>query len=69
MMRELLRRGEQAARIAQQRRLREIAAQLSARFAAVAVAIEGDAVVVRGRGLIKRWLVEPGLRFLTGARP
>jgi hypothetical protein len=67
MMEELARRGEQLARDRQQRRLAAIAGQLRAMLGSAAVE-RGAQVEVRGRGLIRRWLLDPRLRFLRGAR-
>jgi fructose-1,6-bisphosphatase/inositol monophosphatase family enzyme len=65
MMENLVRRGEDLARAAQQQKLREIAQQLRAVFGSGAIVTEEAAVLVRGRGLVKRWLVDPSLRFLS----
>ena len=65
MMDNLLRRGADLAMAAQQQKLREIAQQLRATFGSGAIEAQEAAVLVRGRGLLTRWLVEPGLRFLS----
>jgi hypothetical protein len=36
-------------------------------FGSGAVDFEETRVLVRGRGMIKRWLIDPGLRFFAGA--
>jgi hypothetical protein len=66
MMEKLLARGEQLARDAQQREVERVAQQLRGLFGSAAVEIEEARVLVRGKGMIKRWLIDPGLRFLAG---
>ena len=63
---KLMSRGEQVARDAQQRKIAEVAQQLRAMFGSAAVEVEEARVLVRGRGMIKRWLIDPELRFLSG---
>jgi hypothetical protein len=65
-METLQSRGEQLARDRQQRKIADVAAQLRAMFGSAAIAVEETRVLVRGRGIIKRWLIDPGLRFLAG---
>jgi predicted NBD/HSP70 family sugar kinase len=67
MMEKLLDRGQALAGDAQQRKLAEVAGQLRAMFGN-AVEIEGDRVLVSGRGIMKRWLIDPSLRFLGGLK-
>ena len=66
MMEKLTERGEEIARAAQARQVRRIADQLSSRFGRGAVESDQDQVLVSARGLVKRWLVDPSLRFLAG---
>lgn len=66
MMSELLKHGEALARESQRRRVRELAERLRAVFGSAAVEVEEAAVLVRGRGMVKRWLIDPSLRFLSG---
>lgn len=66
MMSELLKRGEAFAREGQRRKVGSIAAELRALFGAAAVEVEEARVTVSGRGLMRRWLIEPSLRFLGG---
>jgi hypothetical protein len=35
-------------------------------FGSGAIEVEEARVLVRGRGIIKRWLIDPSLRFLAG---
>jgi hypothetical protein len=66
MMSDLLQRGEALASQGQQQRLQAVAQQLRALFGSAAVQVDGAQVLVSGRGLIKRWLIDPSLRFLDG---
>ena len=66
MMAELMRRGEEIARVRQRETVSRVAGRLQALLGDAAVEIEDARVLVRGRGLIKRWLVDPALRFLAG---
>ncbi|MFL6725348.1 MAG: hypothetical protein ACJ8FS_02395 [Sphingomicrobium sp.] len=65
-MDELVKRGEAIAREQQWLKLQTLAQQLRAMFGGAAVDVEEARVLVRGRGLIKRWLIDPQLRFLGG---
>ena len=69
MMGELLSRGEWLALEARRRRVADIAAELRAMFGSGAIEVEEARVLVRGRGIIKRWLIDPSLRFLAGGLP
>jgi len=64
MMTALTRRAEALARQRQAAKLREIADRLRTLVGEGAVEVEEARVLVRGRGLIKRWLIDPTLRFL-----
>jgi len=66
MMSELIKRGEALARESQRRRVRELAERLRETFGSAAVEVEEARVLVRGRGMVKRWLIDPSLRFLSG---
>lgn len=66
MMSDLLSRGERLAQEAQRRKIADVAAQLRAILGSASVAVEEARVLVSGRGIIKRWLIDPSLRFLTG---
>jgi hypothetical protein len=65
-MAELAKRGADIARAAQRRRVRMIADQLAAILGSAAIEVEEARVLVRGKGMIKRWLIDPSLRFLAG---
>ena len=69
MMGDLLRRGEALANERQQQRLQAVAQQLRTLFGSAAVQVDEAQVLVSGRGLIKRWLIDPSLRFLDGSLP
>jgi hypothetical protein len=66
MMETLLKRGEELAAAGQQQKLQDLAGQLGAIFGKTAVQVDRANVLVRGRGIIKRWLMDPGMRFLIG---
>jgi hypothetical protein len=66
MMENLLRRGEDLASQGQQKKIDDVAAQLRAIFGSAAVQVQEAQVLVTGRGMIKRWLIDPSLRFLAG---
>jgi hypothetical protein len=66
MMSELLERGQALAQERHRRKVQAIAQQLRAIFGSGAVEVEEARVLVRGRGLVKRWLIDPSLRFLNG---
>jgi DNA-binding protein YbaB len=66
MMEKLIARGEQLASDAQAQQMQRVAQQLRALFGSAAVSVEEAQVLVSGRGIIKRWLIDPSLRFLSG---
>ena len=66
MMEKLAAGGEQLARSAQEQLVQEVAQQLRTIFGSAAVEVQEARVLVRGRGMIKRWLIDPSLRFLGG---
>ena len=66
MMEALLNRGEELARQGQQAKVQQVAEQLKSIFGAAAIEVQEAQVLVRGRGIIKRWLIDPSLRFLAG---
>ena len=64
MMTVLTKRAEALARQRQAAKLRDIAKRLRTLVGEGAVEVEEARVLVRGRGIIKRWLIDPSLRFL-----
>ena len=66
MMAALLRRAEQLAAARRRAKVGEVADWLKALLGEAAVEIEETRVLVRGRGIVKRWLIDPSLRFLNG---
>jgi hypothetical protein len=66
MFSTLIKRVEQLARARQTEKVQALAAQLRALLGAAAIEVEEARVLVRGRGIIKRWLIDPSLRFLDG---
>jgi hypothetical protein len=67
MMENLLARGEAIARDAQQQKIADVAQQLRSIVASAAVQVEDGQVLVRGRGLMRRWLTDPSFRFLASS--
>jgi hypothetical protein len=65
-MEKLLDRGQALASDGQQRKISDVAHQLRAMFGNAPVQVENDEVLVSGRGIMKRWLADPSLRFLAG---
>lgn len=63
-MRKLEERATAMGHMAQRRKIREIAHQLSEQ--GVQAEALDNSVVLTGRGLLKRWLNEASLRFITG---
>jgi hypothetical protein len=68
MMSELLKRGEELAREAQVQRVTQVAGRLKELVRGIAIETDEARVIVSGRGLLKRWLIDPQLRFLAGDR-
>jgi len=68
MMGELLKRGEDLARAAQVRRVGQIASRLKELMRGVSIQTDEAQVIVSGQRLLKRWLIDPQLRFLAGDR-
>ena len=68
MMRALLKRGEELARTAQADRIERIAGRLREIVRGGSIETGEARVIVSGRGLLKRWLIDPQLRFLAGDR-
>ena len=66
MMMQLARRAEQAVRMRQRERVGELAERLRDMFGDGAVEVQEARVLVRGRGIVKRWMIDPSLRFLAG---
>lgn len=62
----MLRRGEEIARAAQRRRVQQVAVYLRNVLGSASIEVEEARVLVRGRGIVKRWLIDPSLRFLSG---
>jgi len=68
MMNELLKRGEAIASARRRQMVQAVAEKLRAMFGAGAVQVEDTRVLVSGRGLVRRWLLDPSLRFLGGSK-
>jgi hypothetical protein len=67
MLERLVQHGETIGRDAQQQRIETLAGKLRELVGAAAVQVEEARVLVRGQGMIKRWLIDPSLRFLAGS--
>lgn len=68
MIAKAMDRAERIARNAQRQRVQQIAARFRTIFGAGMVEADEARILVRGRGLVRRWLTDPGLRFLGGGR-
>lgn len=66
MMAILVRRVEELARVRQRRKAQEIAAKLKTLIGGASVEVEDARVLVSGRGITQRWLIDPRLRFFGG---
>lgn len=66
MMKRLQWRVEQLARAAQRRQVTRLVIRWSEQLRGVRVEARDTGVVLSGRGLIHRWLVDPTLRFISG---
>jgi len=64
MFSDLLRRGEQLANERLHAKVEDVAAQLRSILGRAAVSIDDTRVVISGRGVVKRWLTDPALRFI-----
>jgi hypothetical protein len=63
-MKDLERKAAAIGQAAQRRALARIERTL--REQRIAAQVQGDQVVLSGRGLVKRWLSEASLRLITG---
>jgi hypothetical protein len=61
-MERLMRRGDEIAREARERKVREIADRLKDLLGDASV--DGSRIAVSGRGLVRKWLADSRLRFL-----
>lgn len=64
MMERLLARAEQIAQAAQANRIEAMAETAAEELNAVSVLKTATGVVLRGRKLLERWLLDPALRFI-----
>ena len=65
-MKRLEERGAAMARGAQRRTVERIVSRIRETVPWIRVEAEGDRVVMSGRRLVRRWLNEASLRFITG---
>lgn len=66
MSAKLMRCAEQIAREKQRQKTQQVAERLKGLLGSAAVEVAEARVLVTGRGLVKRWLIDPSLRFLAG---
>ena len=66
MMERLLARGEELANELQQKATERVAGVFRELVADASVEIQDGGVVVSGRDMLKRWLLDPTLRFFGG---
>lgn len=63
MMKRLQERAQEVARRKQRLRVERLVAALEAKVSGVAVEATNSGVILSGRGLVRRWLSDPALRF------
>lgn len=64
MMETLMARGETAAQRARAGRIEAIAQAVAAQVPGVHTDTSTEEIVLTGRGLLRRWLTDPALRFI-----
>jgi hypothetical protein len=65
-MERLVARAEALARARQRAKVQVVADKLRSLLGEAAVEVEDARVLVRGRGIVRRWLIDPSLRFVAG---
>lgn len=65
-MARMLRRADELARDRAKRKTSEVAERLKALLRGASVETQESRILVSGRGLFKRWLTDPRLRFPGG---
>jgi hypothetical protein len=68
MMQRLMERGQALSAQARARTIERLAAQFRDQMRGVAVEVRSAGLVLRGRGLLARWLRDPALRFAAWRR-
>ena len=66
MMGNLIKRAVERAQAAQRRQIMAVAARLREIIHGASIEVEEARILVKGKGLVKRWLIDPSLRFLSG---
>jgi hypothetical protein len=66
MMEGLVRRVEARVREAQARRIDALAGTIKEVLRLASVETDGAQIIIKGRGVLKAWLADPTLRFLSG---
>ncbi|HVM38279.1 MAG TPA: hypothetical protein VM265_07830 [Sphingomicrobium sp.] len=64
-MRNLLRRAEEIAKAEQRRKVAAIRAEVAERIGGVACEVREGSIVLTGKRLLRRWLVDSALRFVA----
>lgn len=64
-MKQLSKRGQQIARARKELAMRLITARLEEHFRNLLVDVEQDRIRISGTGMVKRWLTETQLRFVS----
>jgi hypothetical protein len=65
-MERLVARAEALVRARQRAKVQVVADRLRSLLGEAAMEVEEARVFVRGRGIVRRWLIDPSLRFLAG---
>jgi len=65
MMEELMRRVEMLAAAEQKQQAQRLAGRMKEMLGSGSVEVLDTQVVGSGRGLLRRWLIDPSLRFLS----
>ena len=63
-MKRLQLRADQLARVQQRRQLERMKQAAGESLVGVSAEVEGNLLVLRGRGLVRRWLADPALRWI-----
>lgn len=67
-MMKLQMRAEQLARAEQRRRIAKLARGYREQMPGASIVAEAAALVIEGRGVLRRWLTNPSIRFIGDFR-